>query len=237
MISPTILIHLMTMSPWILEKSERIFEVAKQYGFSNNDTDYLIYCLKSHDVRSRDYGLLRKVLAENIHAHRDLCRKTLESLIGMEDIQTIYDVGAGHGEWSTILYDIFPGAEIYPIDKDRNVEMRGGHGLPIVGDIHELITRGELRSGPKVLYFMSEFLHCKVQNINLLVNEPFVSSRMCIVELVPSLAVKWRLEQSGGRMIDQLELEEMLKGETSGMTSSTLDTMFQHYILATAPEA
>jgi len=174
---------------------------------------YLQYCLGAGIPENRNYGLLRRFLYENILCHSDICEKALREniyhlKISPKSIKTIYDVGAGHDGWAQILQKVFPDARIVLIDKnsivDKNVIV--GAGFKVVNrNIFDCLDNEILDYGSDVLYFMSEFLHCKVDNKRLLDYKQLKESQICINELTFNFynePINNRLKKTGGGFID-----------------------------------
>jgi len=169
---------------------------------------YLKYCLDADNVSNRNYDLLREFLCDNIVAHRQAILSAFkESCSGVEldpnSIKLIYDVGAGHDGWADILQGVFPKATIILIDKGLYFSEKY---MLTREDIFNIID--QLSHGDHVLYFLSEFLHCKKKNYDLLGTTQLVNSNVMINELCHNIWIQKRLNLSGGRLLDSRDTED-----------------------------
>lgn len=171
---------------------------------------YLQYCLGAEEPAKRNYGLLRRFLYENVLYHADVCELVLRECVNHlkldpKSIRVVYDVGAGHDGWARILKRMFPDARVVLIDKNT-VLYNEGVGFQVVNkNIFDCLKEDYLEYGPDVLYFMSEFLHCKIDNKRVLTSEAMRQSQICINELDFNFynePIHHRLQKTGGGLID-----------------------------------
>lgn len=206
----TKLAHILSVVP-LLKEARSIFdmrEVLRNTGIDVDDIrdyqfSYIRYCLDAFNG-NRDYDLLRKYLADTVRAHRlDILghlRKIAER-IGENNISIKYDIGAAHEEYGNILNEVFVKGELHYVDKSPiSIESA------ICGDVFDL----DLPNNNETLYFMSEFLHCKRKNIELI--DKFSKSWIIVNEVVDSM-VDARLRMTGGKCLNYDELDA--KGFTS----------------------
>lgn len=203
-------IHLMSIYPLLKryfkyeipklskDENEFVFEILNKLTYA--ECLYLEYCLNSHIPDLRNYGLLREALRINISNNRDLFLAQLKSLISMGNfkntIEVVYDIGAGHDAWGKILKEVFPQASIILIDKAKILSTSfETFQIDIMKDIDHL------NSGYRVLFFMSEFLHCKESNLEILKSPTIVNSHLIINELWDNPFIDFRLKQTGGKLI------------------------------------
>jgi len=172
---------------------------------------YMRYCLDGDEVSKRDYNLLREFLRDNIVVHRQdillAFRKSCSDVgLDLDSISLIYDVGAGHDGWADILQAIFPKAMIILIDKGLHFSEKYRFRREDIFNIIAILSQGE-----HVLYFLSEFLHCKKKNFELLDTTQLVNSNVMINELCHNIWIQKRLSLSGGKLLDSWDISERIQ--------------------------
>ena len=179
------------------------------FNFSENDVLYLLYCLK-RSKNIKDYNLLRKVLYNNTVNSQDIIEKKIRTIIGVKEcknINTIYDIGAGHDGYSKILKKIFPKAKIVMIDKNseimHNINKSSNFSI-VISDIFEFLD--SFKGSENILIWISEFLHCKKKNLDILDFPEIKKCHILINELDYDFFINHRLELSDGKIILPLDI-------------------------------
>lgn len=212
------LIHLLTAYPLIYRRNN-IPELPKELEevlekISSLDYRYLEYCIHAYTPKNRDYEKLRDFLAFNIKRSRKLLKDTVNMLLKDVEldpklITKIYDLGAGHYEWAKILKEVFPNADITLVEKSTLIY--NPNFTFIQRDVDDwLDTFSDCNSS--TLLFMSEFLHCKKDNIKLLESPNINKCHLIINELHPNETyIDYRLKQTGGGTIDPCDITKYVK--------------------------
>jgi len=181
-------------------------------NLSEIELEYFNYCINAYQyIESRDYHLLRKVLQKNVYNNRVMLGKIINQFFDFYStpITNIYDIGAGHSSWGLILHNVFPNAEITLIDKE-DIALTTDFGKVenmyfLKRDILEWVKRFK-NCGSHALLFLSEFVHCKDKNLELLKYDKINQCNVIINELdlstISGQFINKRLEMTGGKLID-----------------------------------
>lgn len=210
------LIHLLTAYPLVYRK-DNLPELPRELEDTLNTINpteyiYLDYCIHAYNPKNRNYDMLREFLACNIRRRQLFLIYELEefmkrfSEINTKKITKIYDLGAGHDEWARLLKIVFPNAKIVLIEKSDTV-------LSSIFNVRNITVEywiGNLSqycNTNNTLVFMSEFLHCKKDNIKLLKFPEINKCHILINEINPSETfIDYRLKQTGGGLIHPIVL-------------------------------
>jgi hypothetical protein len=186
--------HFLYLYPLLKNKSiEEMIELFSQFGItmSEHDAKYIYYNVHAWDEQ-RNYPILREYLREMVNMHADLIELMIRRLFPYQtkDIVQVFDIGAGHDGYADILHRVFSNAEIVLIDKYpiktkyTFIEANAFDCLPTL-------------YGNKTLIWMSEFLHCKKENEEIMRTSLIENSHVLINEVYDKF-VEHRLFQTGG---------------------------------------
>jgi len=226
------LIHLMT-APYHLQVQygiEQLTQIAQ---------NYYSYMCQAYNPDKRDYPLLRLVLANiqkewyaSILSH--LREVIAQSGIQLDAITHVYDLGCGTSLWWEMFIQICPNLEMVTcIDKDQHMTdtMHPNMGrIQILIDdaLHDDII---CQSGSHVVYFMSELLHCKEENMQILVHRKLEQSNVIVNELATNDFVDARLRMTGGKLLEPGDIEDVCS-TTLAWSVVRYVTFFNYYLMA-----
>lgn len=208
-----------------------------RHGIVEQEWAYIDYHANAHDIRARDYDQLRGFLKWNVEKHRDdhvLRLQVARSMLGKRKIDLVWDVGAGHGAWSSILAAAFPDAIVAMLDRfpietsEERIVAREGDALQVIA---------ETAPDPGSLFFMSEWVHCKEANLKILSHQTLAASPIIVVELDPTEApIEARLRQVGGRLLSADELFAAMPNHVP-INGSRFEATFRYHLHAMMPKA
>jgi len=190
--------HFMYIYPLLKDKTlEELIKVFHYFGFdvSEHDAKYIFYCVHAWE-KERNYPTLRDYLKEMVDQSAWTIELAIRHLFrprDFADIEIVYDIGAGHDGYAKILYTVFPNAEIILIDKYPIVASIPFH--VVTTDIFDQVC--SLKGGSNTVVWMSEFLHCKKENVAILKTQLIKNSHVFINEVYDKV-IGYRLEQTRG---------------------------------------
>ena len=210
--------------------------------FTTLEKYYLQYCMDAYSS-GRNYDLLRTFLEMNVNENKGslgtvvshvLSEGVARVMSGDYFIERVYDLGAGHSAWSKILRTILPFAHITLIDKEVITDVN--HDFEHMRcNLFEWILDDRFADlcGPHTLFFISEFLHCKEHNLDVLKTPGIKESHVLINELSPSeYYIDYRLSLTGGRLIEPGEINSLLKIDSM----MSYQNAFNYYLAYHIPE-
>jgi hypothetical protein len=185
--------------------------IADELGVQKLPSYLYKYMLYLSDPGNHNYPLLREFLYEysyNVLAPALSCsfckRLASHCPVIKNKIELIYDIGCGHSGYWEALHTMFPEALIVGIDKSP---MHKGMqtdklGSFIMKDMFEIINNPSFKQSlnDTVLIFLSDILHCKFKNIEIL--KHFKEAYVLINEQSWDLYLHYRLLKFGGALID-----------------------------------
>jgi len=195
---------------------------------------YLEYCMNAYNIDSRDYNFLRNILKLNVIENCNLIeRKMFKCMLGYDlhkdKISQIYDIGAGHDEYSSILQKMFSNANITLIDK---VYYASQYNL-IETNIFDWIDK--FKGNSNTLVFISEFLHCKENNLDILDNKELKKCHVLINELEHNEFINYRLSLTGGKLIEPADIIKTKGVLQNQKCIVQYKTLFEYYMLYLKP--
>ena len=144
----------------------------------------------------------------------------------LKEVKTVFDMGAGHTAWADIFREAFPWINIVLIDKDI---MDPGPYTFHHQDVRKILEGNSFNS-TDFLWF-SEFFHCKTGNLDLL---QFTNScHIAVNELMWNKDICDRLRQTGGCLIEHMELYSIMRGDEIYYYNTPL---FPYYMVTRSPK-
>ena len=194
--------HFMYIYPLLKDKTlEELIKVFHYFGFdvSEHDAKYIFYCVHAWE-KKRNYPLLRDYLKEMVTEFSGVIEFMLIWYMQygtLAKIKVVYDIGAGHDGYAKILHKVFPNAEIILIDKYPIVASTPFH--VVATDIFDQVC--SMKGSSDTVVWMSEFLHCKKENVAILKTQLIKNSHVFINEVYDKV-IGYRLEQTRGGLFE-----------------------------------
>lgn len=211
----------------------------------NLDT-YAKYLSRAYSLETRDYNKLLKVLSSNTIIFRDILKTIFESGGINRTIYEVIDIGAGHDGYVPILKHIFPNLQTYYLvdkgspeillsyeDYGDSIDVKVHNGTDAFMFIDQVLSKNNPTDAfPRnTIIFISEFLHCKKDNIRILKTLKGSGYGVLINELVYDPYIDLRLTLSGGRIIQPKECADILIGKKVKCDAIMYSTMFNYYLM------
>lgn len=187
--------------------NENMTELGKYIRKFSNLVEYY---MNIYTPEKRNYNVLRKGLNE--YAKEELMSELETELYylynynaqystKLKKIKLIYDIGSGDNEntvYKNILMNVFNNDVKYiTVDKDIKINVCENKN---VMDKDYVFNKYNYKNN-EILYWMSEFLHCKKMNIEIL-NKISKHSIIFINELKYNVFTEYRLKQTNGYILE-----------------------------------
>ena len=211
-------------------------QLAETARLTGAERTYVEYCASSGDPGKRSYDDLRAWLKSNVERNRGTLKTMLARSAQFladrdETPTTIFDVGAGHDAWVRLLQEVWPSAQVFAVDRFK---IPGMDYHSIEQDAVEFLET--FKEEEPTLLFLSEFVHCKPRNLDVLSCHSVAGCAKLIVELDPSeRAIDDRLRITGGGLLDPLQGLALL-GTTHETLLQRYESTFRYYSLLVLPE-
>jgi hypothetical protein len=205
-------IHVMSLYPIFKKFFETgaVPDELKHLSFISPEMKYLEYMINAYNPEQRDYHLLRNLLHDITYYYSNTIINAYKILLP-ENINKVIDIGAGHEGYINILRTFYNDAEFILIDKDEIIVTNDNYNF-IQTDIFDYLD--SFKGNKNILIHMSEFLHCKKDNLEILKNPEILKCRILINELdafePENEYINYRLKQTGGELIRPLDIYKYL---------------------------
>lgn len=214
-----------------------------------NLDNYAQYLSEAYNLEYRDYSKLLNILASNTIIFKNILKTVFEACVIDRTIHEVIDIGGGHDGYVPILKHVFPNLQsYYIIDKRISKELFfktkhdcGYKDLNVKiydkTDAFDFIKSMLSHSNPtnafprNAVIFMSEFLHCKRDNIKILEFLKGSGYGILINELIYDPYIDLRLTLSGGKIVQPKECADVLIGKKVKCDAIMYSTMFNYYLM------
>ena len=178
------------------------------------------------------YNLLREYLAYSIKSDKKLT--TFFRAFTPRNYKFIYDIGSGHFEFAKIFKSLCSDARIFSIDKEDISHMNKPDDIVFIkSDVFDFLDDAHHAKidFSNTLFFMSDFLHCKLSNLSIFRHPAFDKIRpdFLVRENIYSPFIQKRLKLIGGELIDPVNLIKLM--EIYGKVEFTVTIEGHYYIL------
>ena len=191
---------------------------------------YLKYCLNAYAPEKRDYDLLRNFLKTNVLEHSNIIKGILKKILPLNlPLNLVFDVGAGHNAYMKIIQEIYKEANIILVDKDVNL-IDKFFGV-IHTDVFDWVKN--FKGNENTLIFISEFIHCKKDNLKILDSNELRKCHIVVNELLPNVFIDYRLSLTEGHLIHPQNFKAEFSLDNSNIIN--YETCFKHYMFYLAP--
>lgn len=225
-----------------LNECDRLETIKAMMPFYPVESDYVKYIQLARGDSTIAYQHLRKTLRLLQLIHESRLISTLNYLMTsvrcpITDIRVVYDLGSGLSVWPDILKKVFMNARIVRVDRE-NVMHDNDTSMSdtefIEGDVPELLKANTVfETGPTTVFFMSEFLHCKIQHYHLLRLKNILTSWLCVNEVSKDEhAIDVRLHHRGGGLLPTYRIEQSAYATWGHVGYRAL---FRYYMVARGP--
>ncbi len=180
-------------------------------NFSKNDLLYLQYVVNDQlqDPNKRNYQQLKEFLSHQPLQYQKQIYPFLDKIsLKSSTIDTIIDLGGGHTGYYKLFTKYYTNINYIIVDKSPILQDPSDKVTIIMTDVFDYVNT-VIVSPKHTLFFMSEFLHCKTSNLNILESSIIKHSHVLINEQMPYLnkSINKRLQRTGGKLVDSYEIE------------------------------